>query len=386
MFERMLEKAPAKRPESYDEVLTVVRRFAQPATVVLLEPQDLKKELEQKDGKGGTKQKDVTGPTNRTWIKVLAGAALLAMLTAGGYYGFQIYQKDQQRREKERAAEEARKKEQDARKKKENDAKKDLPAFPPTIDTPTGAMMLIPAGSFTMGTSRGRLLESKIDNEAPPRKVDVPAFYLDKTEVTNRQFRRFCDETKRSYPPAPPWDKAYFDKPDYPVLSVSWYDAIAFAQWAGKRLPSEAEWEKAARGNTDRLFPWGDEPLLKNANWADLGAIDGYKNTSAVGAIPTDAGPWGNLDMAGNVPEWVQDDYALYPGNPSTLAPDDLNNKVVRGGSYFFAGPLGADRSAGYGRVTSRGAHPPQLRDKAGQAQWVPIGFRCAMDADRYTK
>jgi serine/threonine protein kinase len=160
------------------------------------------------------------------------------------------------------------------------------PELPTRLDTTSGAMLLVPAGEFQYGAERV--------------KATLPAFYIDETEVTNAQYRKFCDSTSRKYPANPFWDSEYFMRKDnYPVVNVNYEDALAFTQWAGKRLPSELEWEKAARGGDGREFPWGTTFDAKKANVK--GKDDGFEYTAPVASFPGGASPYGVMDMAGNV-------------------------------------------------------------------------------------
>jgi formylglycine-generating enzyme required for sulfatase activity len=149
--------------------------------------------------------------------------------------------------------------------------------------------------------------EGDVD-ERPLHTVYIDAFYMDSTEVTCSRYGRFLSET--GYPPHQLWNPEY-DRPDDPVVGVSWYDAAAFARWAGKRLPTEAEWEKAARGSADRTtYPWGNEIDKTRANYASFG-ITPVKSFAPCG--------YGLYDMAGNVGEWCEDwysdaYYAMSPG------------------------------------------------------------------------
>jgi len=213
-------------------------------------------------------------------------------------------------------------------------------------------MHLIPAGEFQMGAP----FDESHSNEHPIHTVYLDAFYINEYEVTNSQYKRFLDETGYSAPVF--WNDFNFNKPNHPVVGVSWYDAMAYAKWAGKRLPTEAEWEKAARGGlVGKKYPWGDEDpngtqcnfADKNTDfaWSDKDADDGYQYTAPVGSYPTNG--YGLYDMAGNVWEWCLDEYQenFYGNSPkeNPLAgekmEDVINNltsvktrRVLRGGSW----------------------------------------------------
>jgi len=236
----------------------------------------------------------------------------------------------------------------------------------------SSVMIRIPAGTFTMGSSDGDA------DEKPVHQVSLDEYYIDKYEVTNRQYKRFCDATGKSYPSDPGFSgmSSYFTSyPDYPVVKVSWDDAAAYCTWAGKRLPTEAEWEKAARGNDSRKYPWGnsepDAGGFYRANWGEgtdrsVWKRDGYEYTSPVGSYERGASPYGCMDMAGNVWEWCADWYdgSYYSRSPSSspAGPSSGSSRVLRGGSwYFFAGSL---------RCADRGGDDPSYRS-------VYYGFRC---------
>ncbi|MBM3236621.1 hypothetical protein FJZ31_10020 [Candidatus Poribacteria bacterium] len=164
-------------------------------------------------------------------------------------------------------------------------------------------MILIPAGEFIMGVSRG---ETNIPyyEHLHRQKVFLNAFYIDRCEATNAQYKQFMDATGHAAPAY--WNDEKFNQPNQPVVGVSWHDAVAYCKWAGKRLPTEAEWEKAARGIDGRMHPWGyrwgrTDRLKCNANAID----DGYQYTAPVGSFPNGASPYGVMDMLGNVGEWV---------------------------------------------------------------------------------
>jgi formylglycine-generating enzyme required for sulfatase activity len=237
-------------------------------------------------------------------------------------------------------------------------------------------MVKIPVGVFKMGsTERGE--------EKPVHEVFLGEYCMDKYPVTNAQYRKFCDATGRDYPPDPSFSGLpdYLNKnPDYPVVNVSWEDARAYCEWAGKRLPTEAEWEKAARGQDGRKYPWGNaEPDGTQCNyadkrsgfsWADETVDDGFAQTSPVKHYPAGASPYGVMDMAGNIWEWCNDWYAAdyYKKSPveDPKGPDSGSYRVLRGGSWFNF-PVGL-------RCAFRHRFLPSYRDGG-------IGFRCAVDA-----
>jgi len=231
------------------------------------------------------------------------------------------------------------------------------PGLPARIEAASGPMVLVPGGRFVFGSSAA-------PNESPARTLYLSAFYIDQYEVTNERYRAFTDSTGYPQPSAPSWDPDYFAKSAHPVLNVSWRDAQAFCSAAGKRLPSEAEWEKAARGASPGSRSW--------ANWTVEGLANlkrtGRPEPAAVGTFPADVSPFGAYDMAGNVHEWVNDRYGLYSGNPAPLELPDAA-KVVRGGSFALSPPgLSPSWRASLDPVVSPGSDSP-------------VGFRCAADA-----
>ncbi len=198
-------------------------------------------------------------------------------------------------------------------------------------------MVMIPEGEFEMGSNDGD------DDEKPIHMVYVNAFYMDKYEVTNALYKKFIDATGHSEPYY--WDDSKYNAPNQPVVGVNWYDAKAYAEWAGKRLPTEAQWEKAARGGlAGKRYPWGDEAPdsggVYRANYytgndANDGA-DGYVYTAPVGSFPPNG--YGLYDMAGNVWEWCADWYdgSYYANSPENnpTGPDSGADLVLRGGSW----------------------------------------------------
>ena len=232
-----------------------------------------------------------------------------------------------------------------------------------------GDMVLVAGGEFTMGSDAGG------DESKPAHKVTVPAFYIDKTEVTNAQYKEFCTAMGKTPPADPFWEKGYFEnRPNAPVLGVSFDDAKAFAEWAGKRLPTEAEWEKAASWNeatqSKLEFPWG-------ASFETGKSAFGLNTPKDVGAFAAGASPSGAMDMAGNVAEWVDAFFQPYPGNTTTNANFGETNRVVRGGHF------GA-KSNDLLKTTRRIYVPPTIASGEDEEKLfaAAIGFRCAVSAD----
>ncbi len=217
------------------------------------------------------------------------------------------------------------------------------------------AMIAIPAGEFTMG--------SDVEDERPPHAVFVDGFEMDKLEVTNEDFEKFVAETGYVTDAEKAGDTSwrYYakDKAQHPVVKVSWNDAKAFCQWAGKRLPTEAEWEKAARGTDARSYPWGNQWDAARANAKEAG----HRGTTAVGSFPAGASPYGAMDMAGNVSEWTSDWFKAYPGGDFYSPYFGEKYRVIRGGGWF------SDQNLV--RTTERSASAVELAND-------DVGFRCA--------
>jgi formylglycine-generating enzyme required for sulfatase activity len=236
-------------------------------------------------------------------------------------------------------------------------------------------MVQVPAGSFLMGSLRdssslgANPAPQPGGDEFPQRSVSLPEFYIDQTEVINEAYDECVNAgvCKRQVGGDPNYHvNPSFD--NYPVIYVSWDDAQAYCQWRGKRLPTEAEWEKAARGTDGRVWPWGNT-FRDDPSQANLG---GNPNRALpVDGRPNGASPYGALDMAGNVAEWVADWYqpTYYTSRPDPdSAPpgptqaDSTNNKVIRGGSF---------------RNQGQEARPAD-RNGIGLGASFDVGFRCA--------
>ena len=252
------------------------------------------------------------------------------------------------------------------------------------------AMVYVPAGEFLMGSdeqdidhalqtcneTQGDCERIVLDAEHPQHSVYLDGYWIDRTEVTNAQYRQcvqtgVCGESWYSH-------DNDFNAPDQPVVGLDWHDARDYCQWAGARLPTEAEWEKAARGTGGQVYPWGDEFDCHKGNFDDEQQMDeyvvpggpdcdGYERTSPVGSIPSGESPYGALDMAGNVWEWVADwyDAGYYSRSPGSnpQGPDSGEDRLARGGSWF--------QQSYIVRAAIRFSYPPDSGN-------IDVGFRCA--------
>jgi formylglycine-generating enzyme required for sulfatase activity len=238
-------------------------------------------------------------------------------------------------------------------------------------------MVLIPEGPFLMGNNEGS------GNERPEHKVFLDSYLIDQFEVTISRYAKFLAEAK--YPAPPTWDDdAVNTAGNRPAVGLSWEDAEAYCKWAGKRLPTEAEWEKAARGPEGRRYPWGHmQPFVDIANYNR-----GVWVSDAVTLAPVESGvegmsvrhgtkeggrsPYGLYHMAGNAAEWVADWYEreYYQKSPerNPKGPSEGDKRVIRGGSWSDP-PVGI-------RTTARVSAEPDYRDRT-------LGVRCAMDAPK---
>ncbi len=222
-----------------------------------------------------------------------------------------------------------------------------------------GDMVEIPAGEFIMGNDKKGLA-------APAHKVDLPAYKIDVFEVTYGQWLDFTTES--DYVTESNWRQFYtIGKEDFPVANVTLDDAKAYAKWAGKRLPTEAEWEKAARGTDGFDYPWGNKWDPTKANCGEYG----MNNTVKVGQMESDVSPFGVHDMMGNVQEWTSDKLKAYPKSP--VAGDSAfrgNYYVVRGASYVMFPSKGGGMY-----LWTRSGYLPKAQ--------YGLGFRCAQDIEQ---
>ena len=201
-------------------------------------------------------------------------------------------------------------------------------------------MMYVPAGEFMMGSDL-------YDDEQPIHAVYLDEYWIDKTEVTNGMYTVCVEDdtcTQPSILSSSTYDNYYLRSyyVDYPVMYVSWYDAVAYCEWAGGRLPTEAEWEKASRWDEEnqnaRTYPWGGSINCDHTNYTHSCVSD----TTAVGSYPDGSSPYGALDMTGNVWEWISDIYdadyyeQLVYGNP--VGASEGNEMVIRGGAWSSDG------------------------------------------------
>ena len=242
-------------------------------------------------------------------------------------------------------------------------------------------MTRIPAGEFIMGSDKvdTEMLQQRFGlydipyvDEHPERKVYLGEYYIDTYEVTNKEYKAFVDYLKKSHSRMPvanmtpiTWKNGVYpeDNDNLPVVGISWNSARMFCTWGGKRLPTEAEWEKAARGTDGREFPWGDEFDETKTN-----SMGTHGGRVPVGQFEGDVSPYGVHDMAGNVSEWVNDWYESYPGNDFQSNYFGERFKVIRG---WFWGGIGHYVMEMFYRSASREyAKPDSLLDG--------VGYRCA--------
>ncbi|MCB9421366.1 MAG: SUMF1/EgtB/PvdO family nonheme iron enzyme [Ardenticatenaceae bacterium] len=245
-------------------------------------------------------------------------------------------------------------------------------------------MLYVPAGDFIMGSNKDDYLAKP--DEFPQHQVYLDALWIDQTEVTNAMFAAFLNEAGNQQVDGKTWLNLRVTDPkivqadglwqpqagyeNHPVINVTWHGAQAYCEWAGRRLPTEAEWEKAARGTEGSLYPWGDDaPTCELTNYD--GAECTLRHTMPVGSYPEGQSPYGALDMSGNVWEMVSDYYAAdyYADSPGSnpTGPIEGESHVVRGSSFYVHQYDVRSARRGESLSTSSGS---------------TVGFRCALLAD----
>ena len=254
--------------------------------------------------------------------------------------------------------------------------------FPPGMSMPAyynetriGAepneMVFVPGGKFIRGTN------NRLPDEGPEHIAEVTDFLIDKYEVTNLQYKKFIDATQRRSPKHFRNRTFPQGKSDHPVTYVTWYDAKTYCEWANKRLPTDKEWEKAARSEDGRMFPWGNDFKMHAANtpqrWQEL-KQEG--DTSPVGAFPEGISPYGAYDMSGNVWEWTESWYFAYPGNTRESENYGEVYKTLKGGSWWDCSFYKCGISA---PVFNRSFFYRSTKNKS-------FGFRCAKDVEKEHK
>ncbi|WDT75231.1 MAG: SUMF1/EgtB/PvdO family nonheme iron enzyme [Candidatus Manganitrophus sp.] len=243
-------------------------------------------------------------------------------------------------------------------------------------------MAWIPAGEFMIGSDEVDETKEAIqlgfprpwfEDEHPLRKRSLPGFYIDRHETTQEAYFKFVTAT--NYPAPAHWPDGQVEKGKerHPVTNVDWYEANDYCRWAGKRLPTEEEWEKAARGPKGRRYPWGDTFEIDRAHLSSGSGLN--ETTRPVGSFPAGKSPYGVDDMIGNVWEWTDSWYLPYPGSALRHPDFGMKHRVVRGLSYMSLGhyPEGAYRRVleVYARASTRSYDPPAER-------LDDVGFRCA--------
>lgn len=250
-------------------------------------------------------------------------------------------------------------------------------------DIQAGSMIYIPSGLFVMGSNES-------PNEGPVREVFLSDYYIDKYPVTNAQYRIFLENggyersefwteiswnfiqgRKLKHPLY--WLDDYWNAPEQPVTGVCWWEGLAFSRYAGKSLPTEAQWECAARGRDGRRFPWGNQdPTSDYANYAvDCDPNELRRKSTLVSAFPKNTSPWNCMDMVGNLGEWCIDNasnnysWDITCSNPRYWM-GEQEDHIVRGGSGLH--------NEDYLRCSSRDYYPPAMRDNI-------VGLRCVINA-----
>lgn len=223
-------------------------------------------------------------------------------------------------------------------------------------------MAFVDAGEFIMGSNE------RWDDESPEHLNETGAFYIDLYEVTNADYKKFVDATQREAPHHWPEGKLPAGKENHPVIYVNWFDAHDYCKWNGKRLPTEREWEKAARGEDGRIYPWGNVWTLDKSN----NPYKGSTGTEPIGSYAKGVSPYGLFDMSGNVWEWVDAFYLPHPGNNIPKPEYGRDKRVLKGGSWFDCLSYGCGLSA---PTFNRSFFNPEVKNNS-------FGFRCAVSAN----
>lgn len=234
-----------------------------------------------------------------------------------------------------------------------------------SIGKAANKMVTVPAGEFIRGTNQ------RFPDEGPQYVATVDAFQIDIYEVTNLQYKQFIDATARKSPRH--FENRTFPegKPDHPVVFVSWYDATEYCQWVDKRLPTDIEWEKAARGTDGRTYAWGNNFNVKMANTPQRwGALEKTGDTTPVGAFADGKSVYGLYDVSGNVWEWTSSWYKAYPGNTRSVENYGEIYKTLKGGSWWDCSFYKCGISA---PLFNRSFFYRKTKNKS-------FGFRCAND------
>jgi eukaryotic-like serine/threonine-protein kinase len=298
-------KEPEQRPQGFSPVCAELDRFiAEQSAPTVAVPAPVLEKAEPLPAKGAPK-----------WMFATAAALLLLLVAGGAYLAL----------------------------------RPKAPVLARTMNTSTGEMVLVPAGAFLYG-------EKKV-------AASLPAFYIDRTEVTNAEYAAFCKATGYKLP-----EKFPADKPDLPVVNVTVVDAHAYASWAGKRLPTAKEWEKAARGTDGRLYPWGDAPDASKANLNSSGPRPATE-------MPEGASPYGALQMVGNVWEFLEQ--LSPPPSENALAYFRQKLQPPPGANepwYLIRGESFNEKELQPGVIWDSGIVPGRWKD-------LNLGFRCVMEA-----
>jgi formylglycine-generating enzyme required for sulfatase activity len=247
--------------------------------------------------------------------------------------------------------------------------------------SPPPGMVLVPAGPFLMGTDEVDANQAALtvgfphpwyEDEHPLRTIELPAFYIGQYEVTNADYQQFVTA---GYPPPPDWVNGAFPsgRAALPVVYVSWYEAMDYCHWRRMRLPTEAEWEKAARGPKGLKYPWGDAFDPARANISTGPSIAG--STRAVGQFESGKSPYGVYDMIGNVWEWTDSWYQPYSGNRAVNENFGTTYRVNRGLSFMSIGHIAPDQ---YSQVVSIIARAAFRSYDYPTSRVADVGFRCA--------